>query len=100
MSWGTDFTAEIFLSRMTFRNESELKNKISEVEEDIASACNELMMYAASNPRDIVPKEWEEDAITFIKNKIKDLMEGYRYNVAELTNLNHFLDSNPKYDKQ
>ena len=31
-----------------------------------------LAMFASANPRDIIPKEWEDEPINYLNNNIKD----------------------------
>ena len=42
MGWGTDFTANIYLDRMTFKTIQEVKNKIEENEKYINDAKQKI----------------------------------------------------------
>lgn len=44
MSWGTDFTADIYLSRERFENEYELDSKIEEIKDYIRIAREKILM--------------------------------------------------------
>lgn len=44
MGWGTDFTANIYLSRERFETEYELDSKIEETKDDIRVAREKILM--------------------------------------------------------
>lgn len=97
MGWGTDFKTSLFLNRTVFTSYGHLKDKISELEEDILETKKSIYMYSTSNPSEIVPDDWKEDSITFIKSKINDLLESYEEDLRELQLLRIFkkhLDDN------
>jgi hypothetical protein len=75
MGWGTDFKAEIYLNRRVFGSKYELEEAIKESDSLIESFKKELYMYASSNVRDIVPSEWGEESISYIKREIGVLLE-------------------------
>ena len=90
MGWGTDFTADIFLSKIVFENEYQLQSKIEETESEISSVVEMLMMYACSNPKDILPEEWKDDGVSFVHAKVKELIDEYRHLIRLYTDLNHY----------
>jgi hypothetical protein len=75
MSWGTDFTTDIFLSHLTFETISEIDDKIKEIENDIADNMAKLKMWAASNPSDIIPNDYNDDIISYISSEINIIIE-------------------------
>jgi hypothetical protein len=75
MSWGTDFTTDIFLSHLTFETLSEIDDKIKELESDIMEDMSKLKMWAASNPNNIIPKDYNDDIIFYISSEINSILE-------------------------
>ena len=76
MSWGTDFTTNIFLSNMTFPNGiSDVEQKIKENENRINILKQQVQMFVSATPSDIIPKDWNEDPIIWLNNQIEDLFE-------------------------
>jgi len=90
MGWGTDFTADIFLNRLSFTHPSELDDKIEELEYSIEENKKELAMYAVSNIKDVVPDEWQEDAVIFIRKRIAELTDQMLDDQRVLTDLLHY----------
>ena len=54
---------------------------IQEKENDVINCTTQLKMYASSNPKDIVPAEWNEEPIRWLNNQIEDLVS----EIVELT---------------
>lgn len=90
MGWGTDFRAEIFLNRINITNEYELDEKIDELNYSIEESKKELAMYAASNIKDIVPEEWKEEPVRFIRTMINDIVDEILGDQKLLTDLLHY----------
>lgn len=75
MSYGTTIKTEIYLSRMIFENKGMLEGKIEETKQNIERSKQEILMYCASTPKDILSsKEWEEEIVSFINIKVNDLL--------------------------
>ena len=91
--WGTDFKAELFLKRITFENKYEVENKIEEIKKNLEISQSTLKMYAISNPKDIVPKDWNEQSVDFIRNKIDEIMEIYLDDINTLFLLTEYLET-------
>ena len=90
MSWGIDFKADIFLSHVSINSVAELEDLIQEKEQDIARCKEQLLMYASSNPRDIIPGEWEEESISFIQNQINYVFTDYEEAYSILKDLYYY----------
>jgi hypothetical protein len=75
MSWGTDFTTDIFLPYLTFETLSEIDDKIKELEEEIVENMSKLKMWAASNPSDVISNDYKDDVMTYISSEINSIME-------------------------
>ena len=57
MGWGTTFRSEVYLNRAVFRARGELDSAIEDLEKNIEDTRQELVMYAASSPKDILSKK-------------------------------------------
>jgi hypothetical protein len=85
MGWGTDFTTDIFLSRENYRSIYDLEDKIKEDEKDLENIRSKILMFASSNPKDIIPEDWKEEPINFIHREVNNLLD-------ELYELDMFLN--------
>lgn len=82
MSWGTTFKIDIELIRESFNSIDEVKSHIDENDVLINRLETDIKMFASSNPRDIVPTNWNEQPIDWINNQINEkLCLLYEYNV-------------------
>jgi len=75
MAWGTDFIAEVYLSKLIFNNEIAVQNKIDENINEMEDAKQRIKMFVSSNPSDIIPNEWNDSPIDWLNNSINDLFE-------------------------
>jgi hypothetical protein len=75
MGWGTTFKTEIFLSKAQFNSMSHLEQEIEELEESIGATKQTIAMYVAASPKDIIPEEWKEQGVDFLKHRIDENME-------------------------
>jgi hypothetical protein len=75
MGWGTDFTADIYLSKETYGSIYELEDKIKEDEKYLEDINAKILMYASSNPKDLVPEDWKDEPINFIHFEVKKLLD-------------------------
>lgn len=57
MSWGTDFTTNIYLSRQVYRTEGEIEGEIISKKESLQKSKGLLLMYAIGNWSEIKDKE-------------------------------------------
>lgn len=99
MGWGTDFTADIYLSRQIYENTFEIKEKIREIDIDINRIKNVLHMLAASNIKDITPEEWKDEPIDFLNNKLEDLFLQYEELIVDRKLLYLLLDNRENNEK-
>lgn len=90
MGYGTTFNTEIYLNRQTFRGLYELDAKIKEYSTIIDDYKTQLYMFTVANPKDIVPKEWEEEPIRWIKSSISELLNSIEEYQHDLYNLQLF----------
>ena len=75
MGWGTDFTADIYLSSIMFNSKYEIEEKIESNKDDINSLFDKLKMYGSSRITDIVDPEWSSDPISWLNNEINSIRE-------------------------
>ena len=95
MSWGTDFVAEIYLSRQTFSNIYEIESKIDSNNKHIESIKQRIMMYTSANPSELVPEDWEEDSILFLNQRVNELIEELEEYTLDNYRLELYLETNP-----
>lgn len=74
MGWGIDFKADIFLNSISFSNDLEVDELIKETEYDINNLESRINMYAASNPKDVVPDDWKEEVVMFLHTNVTELL--------------------------
>lgn len=86
MSYGTEFSADIFLSRRIFYNQRELSEAVADVEEELRAYREILLMVAMSNPQDLV--EADEDVLYATRNRVNDIIDNIMDKQGELTLLN------------
>jgi predicted RNase H-like nuclease (RuvC/YqgF family) len=86
MGYGIQFKPDIFIPRLTLSTVSELKDKIEETEEYIEDIQRRLLMWASSNPRDVIPEDWKNEPINFIRNEVSELID---FLLEESTNLHN-----------
>lgn len=75
MGWGTAFQCEIVINKEHYQSLYEVEDRIKDLEDFNSKLESEILMYASANPKDIVPKDWEDQAINFIKTEINAALE-------------------------
>jgi len=74
MAWGTEFNANMQISRTHFKNITELDYEIEKVTSDIASNERLILMYTCSSPKKVVPKDWADEPVQYLKTKVEELL--------------------------
>jgi hypothetical protein len=74
MGWGTDFTAEVFISRQTFQSLADVEDTIEEHQGNILTAELQLVALASATPRDIVPPDWAGEPALWITKTVQGLI--------------------------
>ena len=92
MGWGTTFTTDIFLSRMSFDSKSEVEDKITEINNYVDICKTNIKLYASSTPRDIIPEDWKDEPIQWINNKLDEEFNSLSEYENELRLLNQYLN--------
>jgi hypothetical protein len=87
MGWGTDFNVDLFLSKEQYSNLGTLEEAIESEELFKTSLEKQILMWASSNVKDIIPKEWKDEPITFINNNVGELLQNYDETCIHIYNL-------------
>jgi hypothetical protein len=77
MSWGTSFSTEIYLIRETFHTKYNAEERIAELERELVMCEQEIMMFAAANVKDLVPDDFKEEPLSFIRYRMNELLEDH-----------------------
>ena len=97
MAWGTDFNSDIFISRQTFENISDVKNRIEYVVEEINNVETILFGLICSSPT--LPNDYEMiDNIHSLKRSSDEYFQIYKDYITELYKLQLYYDY-LKYNK-
>lgn len=103
MSWGTEFTANVYLQRQIFESKGGAEDAIKESELEISRYKEQLLILASCNPRDLLQEE-DNDLINEIQNRITDIVNIIRDEQRNITLLNLFLHEinkgNYKFEEQ
>lgn len=91
MSWGTEFTVDIYLDRTSFNCKQDLVDAIEIVEQNIKLVEDKLYMYAIANVNDLIPKGTEVDFVGYVQNQVEELLTDYKKYNERLVNLRHYL---------
>jgi hypothetical protein len=91
MGYGTDFKADIFLSRQSYSRKHEVEIRIEELNELIIGCEANLKMYASATPKDIIPPNDSEDPIYWLGARIDEELSMYRDYVIDRYNLDLYL---------
>lgn len=78
MGWGTDFTADIYISRERFDNEHELDEKIKETKEWIQTVREKILMVCIGGKDSFNLKDCEDnncDAVDVIHRNINEWLD-------------------------
>ena len=74
MGWGTDFTANVYISRQTFKSLADVEDIIEEHQAEILNAELQLVALASATLRDIVPPDWADEPALWITKTVQDLI--------------------------
>ena len=90
MSWGTDFTTNIYLSRQVYRTEGEIEGEIISKKESLQKSKELILMYAIGNWSEIKDKE---DNIYTLQLMIDELVQDIGTTSTEIYKLELYLDA-------
>ena len=78
-----------------FKSLGEIENEIEAYKETLNDFKTKLQMFASANPKDITPKEYEDDPLFYIKRETDDLLdaiEEYAGKIEELETAKYLLE--------
>lgn len=92
-----NFTTDIYLQDLRINDLYDLEEVIREEKEmvDYYKYC--IAMLASATPKDITPKEWQEEPTEWLQNKLKsyfNLIEEYTIKVYKLEILKQYVEDN------
>ena len=93
MSFGVEYTAELYLNRAHFQNRDEVEDAIEEAKEELQYAKNKMLIWAAGNVKDLVPEEWKDDPVMYINNEIKENFDDIEEIIRRLMKLELLLEN-------
>lgn len=99
MTWGTDFTADIFLIREEYQNVVQLDDAITEIDADIKKYETQINMFASATPKDIIPEDWTEEPIRWIADQIFLIITEYNELIIRRYNLELYKEYLQKDEK-
>ena len=101
MSWGTDFKADIYLSRQVFSSIGCIEDAIDECDDTITTIGAKFKMFAACTPKDVVVEDG--DPVNYLNSELSSLIDEYIEAIEERYKLNLYLEAvkeNPELLKQ
>lgn len=101
MSWGIQFTTDVFIPRMKIETKEELLRTIVDTRMAINESTSRLLMLAAGTPKDIIVAEEEDCIIRKIKEEVEENVEELLESSLYLQKLEMFLqyiEDNPDVD--
>lgn len=101
MSWGTQFTTDVYLIRESFESREEVEDRILSLQDEQKNLEIMINSYVFSKPSDLTPKDWEDDMVLYIKGKVDDILRDYREctsNLNKVLLLKEFLQYNAEID--
>ena len=92
MSWGTEFTANIFILNRDVKSIQDAKNLIETTTEEINQDTSYLKMLVSGNIKELTPNDTEP--LYFASNTVDELMESIREKTILIVHLNLYLGAN------
>jgi hypothetical protein len=92
MSFGTEFNADIYISRKMFTSIAEVQDYRDELKEEIVHYKSKLLMYVVSNPKDIIPDKWNEEPIRWLQDESLEILGVIEDNLNLLFKIDHLLE--------
>jgi len=95
MSWGTEFKADVFISRLKFDSKEQLQEHLEETQEYLTSNQNKIKMWAISEPKSVINLDEIDDTniIGFVDNEIQDILNDISEEVEEIITLRLLLEN-------
>lgn len=81
MGYGTYVKVELYFSRQEFKSKDEVEEKIQECNETINDAKSKILLMQSGSL--VIPQEWKDEPISWIKSMYDDLFETIEENLIE-----------------
>ncbi len=91
MGWGTTFTPEIYLNRLSFDTKYDLEQEIEDIKDCLSNIEKRILMISAARPEDICGEEFKDEPLSAIQNEVTNLLEEYQEDMHKLVRLELFL---------
>lgn len=98
MGWGSTHKCDVYFSKETIETLNDVELAIEDCDKNIQTIRETILMYSSGNINDIVPKEWDEEKIEFIKIRIGNLFEELWENQDKLSKL-YIVKQKLEYDR-
>lgn len=92
MSWGTEFTANIFIRNRDVKSIQETKNLIETTTDETNQDTSYLKMLVSCNIKELTPSDTEP--LYFASNTVDELVESIREKTILVAYLNLFIGAN------
>lgn len=91
MGYGTYVKAGLYFSRQNYDSIEEVEDKIQEYDNCINDIKSKILLMQSSNQ--IIPQNWKNEPITWIKNMYDDLLEDLEDRIVTKYRLQLLLDN-------
>lgn len=98
MSSSIDITIDITIPRVEGLSKSQVESFIKEKEKGLGAIRQKLLMFVSANPRDIIPIDWDEEPIRWLRNRVVELLNDYETILREEIGLLHYLEVYDQYN--
>jgi len=92
MGFGTEFKADIYISRKVFTSIAEVQDYRSELEDDIITDKAKVLMYVSATPKDVIPDDWKDEPIRWLQDQLVELLRNIEENLNLLFKIDHYLE--------
>ncbi len=90
--WGTNFTYEDYIIRKEFKNKFEIEDYIEELQEEITQCELDLIVYAISDPENILELDEERSIVNAVMQTVTSTLEWYKEAVIKLDQVRRYLE--------
>jgi hypothetical protein len=99
MGWGIDFSANIFISKVSANDITDVEQLIKESKETIDRCKNKIQMYMSSNVKDVTPEDWKDEPVSWLIIEFNDTYETLEQELFTLFKLELYLEHLKKKQK-
>lgn len=98
MSSSVDITINITIPRVEGLSKSQVEERARDRGLYLGEIRQKLLMLASSNPRDIIPIEWNEEPLRWLQDQVLELIGEYDDTTREEIGLLHYLEVYDQYN--